>query len=290
IPAALPIGTRARHCWRRPRSRASRPGCCLPTRPTGCRSRCSWRAWWWRPWPHSCTCRITAERRGCRGAPGSRGDNGARVTGSIGAGMALARRLPSPGPEPRTRISHARLALPLLLVAGSDDDEEDPSAQTAASEATATAAASPPILSSRRAAPPVRAGDSAPAAMMSAARAPAGATSRAADVERGTGGPGPRRRVVEPDPPFVRTPVATFNQPWAMTFLPDGRALVTEKAGQLKLVDVRTGSIGTVSGVPAVAVGGQGGLGDVILHPNFAGNRRIYLSYIERSGSNYGAV
>ncbi|TWG93126.1 glucose/arabinose dehydrogenase [Luteimonas sp. J16] len=188
------------------------------------------------------------------------------------------------------RISLASLALAFLLVAGCDDDVEDAPAKTAASEATATAAAPPPILSTRRAAPPVRAGDSAPAAMTPAARAPAGATSRAADVERGTGGPGPRRRVVEPDPPFVRTPVATFNQPWAMTFLPDGRALVTEKAGQLKLVDVRTGSIGTVSGVPAVAVGGQGGLGDVILHPNFAGNRRIYLSYIERSGSNYGAV
>src|SRR5690606_26663621 len=278
IPAALPIGTRARHCWRRPRSRASRPGCCLPTRPTGCRSRCSWRAWWWRPWPHSCTCRITAERHGGRGAPGSRGDNGARVTGSIGAGMALARGLPSPDPEPRMRISLASLALAFLLVAGCDDDVEDASAKTAASDATATAAAPPPIRPARRAAPPVRAGDSTPAA-----RAPAGATSRAADVERGTGGPGPRRRVVEPDPPFVRTPVATFNQPWAMTFLPDGRALVTEKAGQLKLVDVRTGSVGIVSGVPAVAVGGQGGLGDVILHPDFAGNRRIYLSYIERS-------
>src|SRR5690606_36702084 len=188
------------------------------------------------------------------------------------------------------RISLASLALAFLLVAGCDDDVEDASAKTAASDATATAAAPPPILSTPPAAPPVRAGDSAPAAMTPAARAPAGATSRAADVERGTGRPGPRRRVVEPDPPFVRTPVATFNQPWARTFLPDGRALVTEKAGQLKLVDVRTGNIGTVSGVPAVAVGGPGGLGDVILHPDFAGNRRIYLSYIERSGSNYGAV
>src|SRR5690606_7140566 len=94
----------------------------------------------------------------------------------------------------------------------------------------------------------------------------------------------------EPDPPFVRSTVASFNQPWAMTFLPDGRALVTEKGGALRLVDVASGRVGTVSGVPAVAVGGQGGLGDVILHPRFASNRRVYLSYIERSGAIYGAV
>src|SRR5690606_507433 len=180
------------------------------------------------------------------------------------------------------RQSLASLALAALLLAGCDDVVEDAPARATGSEAPAATAESPRLMVSQGALAP-RADDAATAGAPSPPRVPAGATPHAIEVERGTGGPGPRRRVVEPDPPFVRTPVATFNQPWAMTFLPDGRALVTEKAGQLKLVDVRTGSIGTVSGVPAVAVGGQGGLGDVILHPDFAGNRRIYLSYIERS-------
>lgn len=108
--------------------------------------------------------------------------------------------------------------------------------------------------------------------------------------EQQTGGRGYRHRLVEADPPFQVQPVATLSEPWAMVFLPDGRLLVTQKGGQLRLVNVASGNIGTIAGVPAVAYGGQGGLGDVILHPQFASNRRIYLSYIERSGSNYGAV
>ena len=83
--------------------------------------------------------------------------------------------------------------------------------------------------------------------------------------------------------PFVVTEVARFNEPWAMTFLPDGRLLVTEKPGALKLLDVaRPGATaGTISGVPEVAYAGQGGLGDVVLHPRFASNRLVYLSYAE---------
>ena len=65
--------------------------------------------------------------------------------------------------------------------------------------------------------------------------------------------------------PFVATPVATFESPWAMTFLP-GRgvamALVTEKGGKLWLVDTTTGKRTPVSGTPKVDDGGQGGLGD----------------------------
>jgi len=109
--------------------------------------------------------------------------------------------------------------------------------------------------------------------------------------EQQTGGRGYRHRVpVEPDPPFQSQPVVTLSEPWAMTFLPDGRLLVTQKGGQLRLVNVGSGQVGTIAGVPSVAYGGQGGLGDVILHPQFATNRRLYLSYIERSGANYGAV
>ncbi len=108
--------------------------------------------------------------------------------------------------------------------------------------------------------------------------------------EQHTGGRGYRFRVVEPDPPFQVRAVATLSEPWAMTFLPDGRLLVTQKGGQLRLVNVANGQVGTIAGVPTVAYGGQGGLGDVILHPQFSTNRRIYLSYVERSGSIYGAV
>jgi glucose/arabinose dehydrogenase len=80
--------------------------------------------------------------------------------------------------------------------------------------------------------------------------------------------------------PFVTTPVATFAEPWAMTFLPDGRMLVTEKKGALKVV-TQDGKIGNVSGVPVVDYGGQGGLGDVVLHPKFADNGVVYLSFVE---------
>lgn len=85
--------------------------------------------------------------------------------------------------------------------------------------------------------------------------------------------------------PFAVAPVATFDEPWAMTFLPDGSALVTERGGALLLVDPSSGSTTAVQGVPHVAVGGQGGLGDVILTPGFAHDGRIYLSWVE-AGDN----
>lgn len=79
---------------------------------------------------------------------------------------------------------------------------------------------------------------------------------------------------------FVATPIAEFDRPWAMTFLPDGRLLVTEKKGVLKVYAIG-GKMGTVSGVPKVAYGGQGGFGDVVLHPDFKSNKLVYLSYAE---------
>jgi aldose sugar dehydrogenase len=67
--------------------------------------------------------------------------------------------------------------------------------------------------------------------------------------------------------------------PWAMAFLPDGDMLVTERGGRLRIV--RQGRLlpDPVPGVPAVRVGGQGGLLDVVPHPRFSENRLIYLSY-----------
>lgn len=82
------------------------------------------------------------------------------------------------------------------------------------------------------------------------------------------------------DPPFAANEVARFDQPWAMTFLPDGRLLVTERRGRLKLLRIG-GEATTIEGVPEVAYGGQGGLGDVVLHPRFADNGWVYLSYAE---------
>jgi glucose/arabinose dehydrogenase len=80
---------------------------------------------------------------------------------------------------------------------------------------------------------------------------------------------------------FVATPVAEFREPWAMEFLPDGRLLVTEKRGVLKVHALDTGRTGDVAGVPAVVNAGQGGLGDIVLHPSFATNGLVYLSYAE---------
>jgi aldose sugar dehydrogenase len=79
---------------------------------------------------------------------------------------------------------------------------------------------------------------------------------------------------------FTATPVARFDEPWAMAFLPDGRLLVTEKRGALMLLTM-DGSTAEIRGVPRVSYGGQGGFGDVVLHPRFADNGLLYLSFAE---------
>lgn len=79
---------------------------------------------------------------------------------------------------------------------------------------------------------------------------------------------------------FAVTDLGTFDQPWAMAFLPDGDLLVTEKPGKLRLRKA-DGRVLEVTGVPEVEYAGQGGLGDVIVHPDFAEHGRIYLSYAE---------
>ncbi|MEL6874662.1 MAG: PQQ-dependent sugar dehydrogenase [Pseudomonadota bacterium] len=90
--------------------------------------------------------------------------------------------------------------------------------------------------------------------------------------------------------PFEKTEVASFDEPWAMTFLPDGRMLVTEKAGKLLLVD-QSGTKMEIANVPDVAYGGQGGFGDVILAPDFTTSGTIYLSWAEGGENNTrGAV
>lgn len=86
------------------------------------------------------------------------------------------------------------------------------------------------------------------------------------------------------------TVLAEFSEPWAMTFLPDGSMLITEKAGKLLHVSADGQTKAKVAGVPKVAYGGQGGLGDVVLHPDFANNSLVYVSYAERGDGGSGAA
>jgi glucose/arabinose dehydrogenase len=78
----------------------------------------------------------------------------------------------------------------------------------------------------------------------------------------------------------VSTLTAGLSHPWSLAFLPDGRMLVTERAGRLRIIgkDFKLDPQ-PVGGVPAVAATGQGGLLDVALHPKFADNHLVYLSY-----------
>lgn len=93
-----------------------------------------------------------------------------------------------------------------------------------------------------------------------------------------------------PAPAVVKTErgeveVATFarglERPWGLAFLPDGRMLVTEKPGRLRIVDAQGTVSAPVAGVPAVSSGGQGGLLDVAPSPGFATDRTVFLSYAE---------
>ena len=90
--------------------------------------------------------------------------------------------------------------------------------------------------------------------------------------------------------PFAVEAVGSFDEPWAMTFLPGGRqALISEKRGALKLWTVGGGAV-DVAGVPAVDYGGQGGLGDVVLHPQHTQNGLVYLSFVEAGDGGRGAA
>ena len=86
-------------------------------------------------------------------------------------------------------------------------------------------------------------------------------------------GPGERTEI------RVVTLLEWLKEPWGMDFLPDGRLLLTEKPGTLKIVTPDSWSTRLVQGMPAVADQGQGGLMDVLVHPDFEHNQWIYLSY-----------
>lgn len=80
--------------------------------------------------------------------------------------------------------------------------------------------------------------------------------------------------------PFAIQDVASFDTPWALAFLPDGRMLVTERPGRLFVV-TQQGGKAQVQGVPAVAASGQNGLLDVAPAPDFAASGTIYFTFAE---------
>ena len=84
----------------------------------------------------------------------------------------------------------------------------------------------------------------------------------------------------EPSLPFTLTQVATFNLPWRMAFLPDGRMLITEKVGPLWLV-TQQGAKTPVANAPAVLWQGQGGMLGVYTSPKYATDHNVYLTYSE---------
>jgi len=80
-----------------------------------------------------------------------------------------------------------------------------------------------------------------------------------------------------------------LSHPWAIAFLPNGDLLVTERPGRLRIVRDGVLDPQVISGLPPVRTDGNGGLMDVALHPRFADNRLVYLTYTKPTGSGRGA-
>jgi glucose/arabinose dehydrogenase len=94
----------------------------------------------------------------------------------------------------------------------------------------------------------------------------------------------------EAGPINVETVAEGLKHPWGMAFLPDGRMLVTERIGTLRIVNPDGSISQPLSGVPEVAARGQGGLLDVALDPEFFSNKLIYLSYAEPGDGGAGTA
>ena len=93
------------------------------------------------------------------------------------------------------------------------------------------------------------------------------------------------------DLPFEVEVITSFDEPWALAFLPDGRMLVTEKKGSVFIVTAEGQKAGPLRWPPDVDYGGQGGLGDIALHPDFENNGLVYMSYAEAGvGDTRGAA
>lgn len=86
----------------------------------------------------------------------------------------------------------------------------------------------------------------------------------------------------------TQTIVDNLSHPWGMAFLPDGNILITERTGRLRIVENGKLNPKPITGLPDIAVTGQGGLLDVALHPDFANNRWAYLSFASKGEGGYG--
>ncbi len=86
----------------------------------------------------------------------------------------------------------------------------------------------------------------------------------------------------------VTTVAEGLAYPWGLDFLPDGRMIVSERPGRLRLVSADGTVAAPIAGVPLVDARGQGGMLDVALHPDFASNRLVYFSFSERDGALNG--
>ena len=84
--------------------------------------------------------------------------------------------------------------------------------------------------------------------------------------------------------------VSGLRNPWALAFLPDGQMLITEKSGNLRVLNAEGQLSEPLGGTPEVADKGQGGLLDVVLSPSFEQDRFVYLSYAESDGKHAGTV
>jgi len=88
----------------------------------------------------------------------------------------------------------------------------------------------------------------------------------------------------------VETLASGLNHPWGMAFLPDGRALVTERVGRLHIMSADGTLSEPLTGVPKVFAKGQGGLLDVALDPKFSENKLVYISYAEPGKGGAGTA
>lgn len=101
----------------------------------------------------------------------------------------------------------------------------------------------------------------------------------------------PARVTTEKAAITVETIASGLDHPWALAFLPDGRMLVTERSGQIRLIGADGAVSKPLGGVPQVSARNQGGLLDIVLDPNFKTNRLIYISFAEpRQGGNGTSV
>ncbi|MFM9914337.1 MAG: PQQ-dependent sugar dehydrogenase [Rhizobacter sp.] len=107
----------------------------------------------------------------------------------------------------------------------------------------------------------------------------------------GGGGGGSANAAPAPAAPRAVVLNASLSAPWGMAFLPDGRMLVTQKSGSMVIVSANGGTVSApLSGVPAVASAGQGGLLDVAIDPDFTIDPWVYWTYAETGSGGSGTA